>query len=132
MAGPSTPFAAKYATKTTFRTTGRLGCESQLQARGPVNTTEISAQDASFAGFEEWWARDTEILRATRDNEIGQAGVSPPGSTESQIDTSGVINNGVSRNESKEASLQAAIYCGALSALRSFGIASKVFGEVEI
>jgi 4-carboxymuconolactone decarboxylase len=43
----------------------------------------------------------------------------------------GALNNGLSREEIREALLQAAIYCGVPAAINSFRIAQRVIEEVE-
>jgi alkylhydroperoxidase/carboxymuconolactone decarboxylase family protein YurZ len=40
-------------------------------------------------------------------------------------------NNGVSRDEIKEALLQTAIYCGVPAANSAFALAQKVFAEMD-
>jgi 4-carboxymuconolactone decarboxylase len=48
---------------------------------------------------------------------------------ELKIHIRGAINNGVTKEEMREIFLQAAVYCGAPSALDSFRIAQEVFDE---
>lgn len=43
----------------------------------------------------------------------------------------GALNNGLTRNEIKEAFLQAGVYCGAPAALDCFRVAAEVFAEID-
>jgi 4-carboxymuconolactone decarboxylase len=43
----------------------------------------------------------------------------------------GAINNGVTRDEMKEAFLQVALYCGAPAALDAFKLAQQAFAELD-
>lgn len=49
---------------------------------------------------------------------------------ELRVHLRGALNNGVSKDEIKEAFLQAAVYCGAPAALDSFRVAREVFAEL--
>lgn len=50
---------------------------------------------------------------------------------EIEVHVRGALNNGVSREEIREAFLQVAIYCGVPAAVDSFRIARKVFAEID-
>ncbi|TFY98618.1 4-carboxymuconolactone decarboxylase [Ramlibacter rhizophilus] len=50
---------------------------------------------------------------------------------ELKLHVRGALNNGVTRDEIKEALLQAAIYCGVPAALDSFRVAREVFREID-
>jgi 4-carboxymuconolactone decarboxylase len=50
---------------------------------------------------------------------------------ELKLHVRGALNNGLTREEIKEAFLQAAIYCGVPAALDSFRVAREVFKEVD-
>lgn len=50
---------------------------------------------------------------------------------ELKLHVRGALNNGLTRDEIKEAFLQAAIYCGVPAALDSFRVARDVFKEVD-
>ena len=43
----------------------------------------------------------------------------------------GAVNNGCSRDQIREALLQAAVYCGAPAALESFRVAERVLEEID-
>ena len=51
---------------------------------------------------------------------------------ELKLHVRGAINNGLTKDEIKEAFLQAAIYCGVPAAIDSFRVASEVFKEMEL
>jgi 4-carboxymuconolactone decarboxylase len=51
---------------------------------------------------------------------------------ELKLHVRGAIHNGVSKDEIKEAFLQAAIYCGVPAAIDAFRVASEVFKEMDI
>ena len=44
----------------------------------------------------------------------------------------GAVNNGCSRDQIREALLQAAVYCGAPAALESFRVAERVLEEIDV
>jgi 4-carboxymuconolactone decarboxylase len=44
----------------------------------------------------------------------------------------GAVNNGCSRDEIREALLQAAVYCGMPAALESFRVAERVLAEIDV
>ena len=44
----------------------------------------------------------------------------------------GAVNNGCSRDQIREALLQAAVYCGAPAALESFRVAERVLAEIDV
>ena len=50
---------------------------------------------------------------------------------ELELHVRGALNNGLTKDEIKEAFLQAAIYCGVPAAIESFRIARSVFSEVD-
>ena len=50
---------------------------------------------------------------------------------EFEIHMRGAINNGVSKEETKEILLQCAAYCGWPAAIDSFSIADRMFAEIE-
>jgi 4-carboxymuconolactone decarboxylase len=50
---------------------------------------------------------------------------------ELKIHLRGAINNGLTRDEIKEAFLQAAIYCGVPAAVDAFRVATEVFKEMD-
>tara|TARA_Y100000588_G_C14201400_1_gene902657 strand:+ start:29 stop:217 length:189 start_codon:yes stop_codon:yes gene_type:complete len=43
----------------------------------------------------------------------------------------GALNNGLTREEIREALLQSAVYCGAPAALDGFRVAREIFAEFE-
>lgn len=43
----------------------------------------------------------------------------------------GAVNNGCTRDQIREALLQAAVYCGAPAALESFRVAERVLAEID-
>lgn len=51
---------------------------------------------------------------------------------ELKLHVRGAIQNGVSKDEIKEAFLQAAIYCGVPAAIDAFRVASEMFKEMDI
>ena len=50
---------------------------------------------------------------------------------ELRLHTRGALNNGITREEIKEAFLQVGIYCGAPAAIESFRLAREVFEEID-
>lgn len=50
---------------------------------------------------------------------------------ELKLHVRGALNNGLTRDEIREALLQVAIYCGVPAALDSFRVAREVFAEID-
>ena len=117
---------------------------SGLQIRREVLGAEyvdrsIAQSDAFMAAFQklvteycwgEIWTRPG-IDRKTRSmlNLVMLTALNKPG--ELRLHVRGAVNNSVSREEIKEALLQATIYCGIPAGLEAFKVAVEVFREID-
>jgi 4-carboxymuconolactone decarboxylase len=101
----------------------------RAQARRTELTTEFQDLITRYA-WGEIWTRPG-LPRHTRSLMTICMMVALNREEELQLHLRAASNNGVSRDEIKEALLQAAIYCGVPAANSAFALAQKVFAQMD-
>jgi 3-oxoadipate enol-lactonase/4-carboxymuconolactone decarboxylase len=107
---------------------GSAHVDASLTQRNPFNQ-EFQDLITRYA-WGETWAR-AGLSRKTRSLLTLAMLVALNRGEELQLHLRGAINNGVTRDEIKEALLQCAIYCGVPAANSAFRLAEKVLAESE-
>lgn len=101
----------------------------RAQARRTALTTEFQDMITRYA-WGEIWTRPG-LPRHTRSLMVISMLVALNREQELRLHLRAAANNGVTREEVKEALLQAAIYCGVPAANSAFQLAQEVFDEID-
>ena len=101
--------------------------------RSLANATETDEAFQAFVTEYCWGAVWTRDGMAPRDRSLLNLGmlVALNRIPELKVHIKGAVNNGLGRDEIREALMQTAIYCGVPAAMEAFRAAKEVFAEID-
>ena len=101
--------------------------------RSLANATELDEEFQQFVAEYAWGAVWTRPGLEKRDRSLLNLGMLTALNRipELKVHIRGAVNNGLSREEIREALFQSAVYCGVPAALEAFRAAKAVFAELD-